>query len=238
MPRAKDPCLANNKGEHKNHGVCKSGDYAKYAPLKDYSPPKEYCSKEFPATVTVTARPREYYKRNAGYPKTTTTCPPAKPTKCHKKPKECLLSSVKSGPKKTAKTVCSCYVPQKTVPKTVRPSKYTTTRTTIVKYTTTKVYTTPSASTTESTTASVSLPDSPSTLMYSIYHAVYHAIHHTVYHAVYHAFHNHHAIYNPQHHAIDNVLLMRLCVMLTFQRPSTTPSTASPQTSSYSFVLR
>lgn len=117
-----------NKG-----GVCKSSQYSKYAELAYYEPAKQYCKKQYPATVTVTAKgyghrqprtalPEPGYEKPAGYP--------AKPTKCNKGRRECLLSSVKNGPKTAAKTVCSCYVPQKTVTKTVYPPKYYTKTTT------------------------------------------------------------------------------------------------------------
>ncbi|KAM3421551.1 hypothetical protein BST61_g1940 [Cercospora zeina] len=155
----------SNKG-----GVCESAQYSNYAELAYYEPAKQYCRTQYPATVTVTAKGHGYrrprtalpepgYERPAGYAS-------AKPAKCHKGRKECLLSSVKNGPKTAAKTVCSCYVPQKTVTKTVYPPKYSTkttkkcTTSSTTKSTTTRSSTTKSITTESSTTKSITTESS------------------------------------------------------------------------------
>ncbi|PPJ59233.1 hypothetical protein CBER1_05322 [Cercospora berteroae] len=97
--------------------VCQSGQYSKYSPLAHYGPAKDYCSKRFP-----TVKQRVNYRRAAdaepAYRATTTSCPPAKPSQCSGKPENCLLSSIKNGPKHVAKTACSC------ITKTTRPPGY------------------------------------------------------------------------------------------------------------------
>jgi hypothetical protein len=126
--------------------VCKSNPYARYAPLAHYAPAKEFCRKAFPSTVTVTktktVTPRRYNKRAADpepevepdrYPSSYQS------TKCSRRSrsKKCLLSSIRSGSKKTAKTFCGCYFPQKTKTRTKTvtktrqsPPKYQPARTT------------------------------------------------------------------------------------------------------------
>ncbi|PPJ56249.1 hypothetical protein CBER1_06369 [Cercospora berteroae] len=115
---------------YNKQNVCRSDQYAKYQELSSYGPAKAYCKSKFPSTVTVTAKPR-YYKRTAEpepYRQTPANYVSPKPTKCYGSKKDCLLSSVKAGPKSAAKTVCSCFVPQKTVTRTIYPTTKTTTK--------------------------------------------------------------------------------------------------------------